>query len=133
MSQNHAKQAEVSGRATYTFRAYSVPIKAQIGCAERETMATPERLITAILAAPPERHAAIIRAATAEPGRAKLCTRREAAEAVGVHPRTLARYVRRGLLRERRITPRTLRLDLAEVVRLFENGAAALAAEAGHV
>lgn len=83
----------------------------------------PEKLIAAILAAPPERHAAIMRAATSEPSKARLVSRKVAAEAVGVHGRTLARYVRRGLLTERRITPRTYRLDMAEVEALFANGA----------
>ena len=83
---------------------------------------TTEKLIALVLAAPPEKHAAILRAATAEPGRPKLVTRQEAAAAVGVHPRTLARYARQGMLVERRISSRMIRLDQGEVERLFAQG-----------
>lgn len=80
---------------------------------------TTERLIALVLSAPVDRHAAIVRAATAEPGKTKMVTRREAAACIGVHPRTLARYVRQGLVSERRVSPRMIRYDLGEVERLI--------------
>ena len=79
---------------------------------------TIERLVSIVVAAPAARHAAIVRAATAEPARPKLVTRAEAAASIGVHPRTLARYVRPGLVNERRVSSRMIRYDLGEVERL---------------
>ena len=83
---------------------------------------TQARLIEAILAAPPERHAAILHAATAEPRRPRMGTAREAAGILGVHVRTLRRYARRGMLAERRISKRMIRYDLGQVEALLDGG-----------
>jgi hypothetical protein len=80
---------------------------------------TQARLIETVLSAPAERHAAIFRAATAEPGRPKMGTAKDAADILGVHFRTVKRYVKRGLLTERRLSQRLIRYDLSEVERLL--------------
>ncbi len=83
---------------------------------------TQAKLIEAILAAPAERHAAIYRAATSDPGKPKMGTAKNAADILGVHVRTLKRYVRRGLLTERRLSQRMIRYDLSEVEALLSSG-----------
>jgi hypothetical protein len=80
---------------------------------------TTAKLIETILNAPPERHAAIMRAATAEPSRARMGTVKDAAAVLGVHTRTVKRYARRGLLTERRLSKRMIRYDLAQVESLL--------------
>ena len=80
---------------------------------------TQTKLIEAILAAPAERHAAIFRAASAEPGKARMGTAKDAADILAIHVRTLKRYVKRGLLTERRLSQRMIRYDLGEVERLL--------------
>lgn len=79
----------------------------------------PEKLIALVLAAAPERHAAIMRAATAGQTKVRLGTVREAAELGGVCPRTIKRYAEQGRLSRKRISARLIRYDLAEVERLF--------------
>lgn len=88
----------------------------------------PEKLIALVLAATPDKHAAILRAATADPGKVKLGNIREAAEIGGVNPRTIERYAKKGLLTARRVSPRLVRYDLGEVERLFSQGASTHAA-----
>jgi len=86
---------------------------------------TPEKLIAAVMSAPVDRHAAIFKAAAADPGKPKMGTLREAADILGVNPRTIARYERRGLLTARRLSKRMIRYDLGEVERLLASKGAA--------
>jgi len=86
---------------------------------------TQAQLIETVLNTPPERYGAIIAAAKGA-DRPRPGNRREAAAILQVCPRTIARYVRAGLLKEITITPRKVRYDLRQVERLAERGAAAL-------
>ena len=52
-------------------------------------------------------------------------TKREAAEILDIHPESVKRYARRGLLHPVRITARRVRYDLNECRRLAEYGASA--------
>jgi len=84
-------------------------------------------LISAILAAPPERYAAIIGAAKGEVRKRPILPR-AAAEILGVHRRTLQRYELAGLLHPIRVSSRKIRYDAVEVERLAERGAEAVTA-----
>lgn len=85
---------------------------------------TQAQLIEAVLNAPPDRQGAILAAARGV-DRKRPGTVRQAAGILGVHPRTVGRYERRGLLHAIRITQRKVRYDLNEVERLAERGAVA--------
>jgi hypothetical protein len=89
-------------------------------------MSTAE-LIETILQAPADRQAAILAAArgTAKPTRTG--TIKQAAELLGVCPRSVERYARQGLLAQIRITPRKIRYSLDEVERLATRGAEGVA------
>ena len=78
-------------------------------------------LIEAVLAAPPERRDAILKAARGS-DRPRPGTIREAADILGVHPRTVQRYRDNGLLHVVRLSPRCHRYDLAECERLATRG-----------
>ncbi|MBU0676920.1 MAG: helix-turn-helix domain-containing protein [Verrucomicrobia bacterium] len=54
--------------------------------------------------------------------RRRMGTARQAAEILGVHPRTVHRYARMGLLHPARQTARRIRFDLEEVSRLSTEG-----------
>ncbi len=84
-------------------------------------------LISVILAAPPDRYAAIISAAKGDARRRPILPR-FAAEILGVHRRTLQRYERAGLLHPIRISPHKIRYDASELERLAERGAEAMTA-----
>jgi len=86
---------------------------------------TQGKLIEAVLAAPPERHAAIFRAATAEPGRPKMGTANDGAALLGVSVKTFRRYVQRGMIPARRLSRRMVRYDLGAVEALLSPGTAA--------
>lgn len=90
---------------------------------------TQAQLIEAVLAAPPEKHDAILHAARGA-DRPRPVTKRQAAEIGGCHPRTLDRYAAQGLLHPIKISPRRVRFDANEVTRLFTRGADAVRAEA---
>lgn len=79
------------------------------------------QLIEAVLAAPPERRAAIMQAARGG-DRPRPGTVRQAAEILGAHPRTVQRYARAGLLHPIRISARRVRFDLREVEALATKG-----------
>jgi len=80
------------------------------------------QLIEAVLTAPPERRDAILRAAHGA-DRPRPGTIRQAAEVLGVHPRTIQRYRDTGLLHVIRLSNRCHRYDLAECERLATHGA----------
>ncbi len=79
-------------------------------------------LIEAVITAPPERRDAILQAARGK-NRPRPGTIRQAAEILGVHPRTVQRYADAGLLHPIRITPRRIRWNLNEVEDLATRGA----------
>jgi excisionase family DNA binding protein len=54
--------------------------------------------------------------------KARLGGVRQAAEVVGCHPKTIYRYVRRGLLHPVRYSQRKVRFDLNEVEAFAANG-----------
>ena len=74
----------------------------------------------------PARRDAVLRSATCS-DRPRPGTVRQAAEMFNppVHPRTIERYARRGLLHPIRITARMIRYDLREVEALATRGAGA--------
>jgi hypothetical protein len=84
---------------------------------------TQAQLIATVLdaAADPTRREAILRAARGE-SRPLPGTIREAAAILNSCPRTIERYVRRGLLHPIRISARRIRYDLREVERLATQG-----------
>lgn len=51
----------------------------------------------------------------------KMLTRKEVAEILGVHPETIKRYGKRGLLHPIRITSRMVRYEEAEVLELLNS------------
>ena len=67
---------------------------------------------------------AMMEASRESPGRRRMGTVRDAAQIGQCHPRTLARYAKKGLLRPAHISPRCVRWDLDEVERLFTQGVA---------
>ena len=80
-------------------------------------------VIQAVVAAPPDRWPAIIRAATAKhQPKPRPGTTKEAAKILAVHPRTVGRYAAIGLLHPIRISPRRIRFDLNEVEALATRG-----------
>jgi predicted DNA-binding transcriptional regulator AlpA len=79
------------------------------------------QLLEAVLAAPSDRREAILAAARGT-DRPRPGSVRQAAEVLGVHPRTIERYARRGLLNPIRISPRRVRWDLVEVEALATRG-----------
>ena len=52
-------------------------------------------------------------------GSLRLLSRKQVAEMAGVHPGTIKRWERRGLLKPIRINPRVVRYKAAEVMRLL--------------
>ena len=91
-------------------------------------MSEKAQLIDAILAAPTDRWDAILQAArgTEKP---RPGTVRQAANILGAHPRTVARYARAGMLHTIRISPRRVRFDLNEVERLATRGIQGIGAD----
>jgi len=84
-------------------------------------MSTAE-LIEAVMTAPEDRKAAILAAALGK-DKPRPGTIKQAAAVLGVCPRSIERYARRGLLAQIRITPRQIRYDLNAVERLGQRGA----------
>lgn len=80
------------------------------------------QLIERFQTAPPEVRAAMLRTATGT-GRKRPGTLRQAAEILNVHPRTVQRLARRGMLEPIRISARMVRWDLNEVEKLATQGA----------
>lgn len=92
---------------------------------KRETLTTVEAVITADTTTKHEHRERILAACRAEtPARREMVTVREAAEILDVHPRTVQRYEREGLLHATRITKRRVRYAKDEVLRLATEGAA---------
>lgn len=79
-------------------------------------------LIAADPTTTPEQRRAIIRACQRQHLRRKLGTVRQAADILQVHPRTVQRYERAGLLTAVRYSPRRIRYDLDQVQRLADEG-----------
>lgn len=65
---------------------------------------------------------AFIRTASNPTARPRMGTVRQAAEILQVHPRTLARYARRGLLHAVKYSCRRVRFDLNAVERFMQEG-----------
>lgn len=57
----------------------------------------------------------------------------EAAEELGVNPRTVRRYIRLGRLDVSRISNKVVRIRLADIDRFMETGVSAKSDETGHV
>ena len=91
-----------------------------------ETLTT----IRGILAADPDTHeeqiAAILAACRQKQLRRRLGTKRDAAEILGLHPESVKRYARRGLLHPITITARRVKYDLDECEKLANYGAEAV-------
>ena len=72
---------------------------------------------------PLEQREEVLRACSRKPsGKPKLGGVRQAAEVLGCHPKTIYRYVRKGLLHTVRYSPRKVRFDLNEVEAFAANG-----------
>jgi predicted DNA-binding transcriptional regulator AlpA len=78
---------------------------------------TTAQLIESIIQAPPERHSAILAAARGD-GKPQPITARDAAEALGVCPRTVQRWGTMGILHPIKIGPRLVRFDRREIEAL---------------
>ena len=52
----------------------------------------------------------------------KLISRKDAAGILGLHPETVKRYTRRGLLRQINFTARKVRYDQDEIIRFANSG-----------
>jgi len=87
---------------------------------------TQAEVIEAVLQAPPERLAAIVKLARGE-DKPKPGTIRQAMDILECCDVTIRQYAKRGLLHPIRITPRKVRYDLNEVERLAQRGADAVA------
>jgi hypothetical protein len=91
-----------------------------------ETLTT----IRAILAADPEttpqQAQTALDSLTRKQDRRRLGTKHDAAAILGLHPESVKRYARRGLLHPIKITSRRVRYDLAECERLANYGAEAV-------
>ncbi len=87
-----------------------------------ETFTTLHTILKADSSVPDEQRDTILKACRQAAPRKRLGTVREAAAILAVHPRTLQRWGRRGLLTPVRITPRRQRWDLDEVERLATEG-----------
>ena len=86
------------------------------------TLATIETVIRADTSVGEEQTQRILEACrrSSRPGR--RVTVRKAAEVLGVHPRTISRYVQEGKLHAIRLSKRRIRYDLNEVERFAMNG-----------
>ena len=81
-------------------------------------------LIEKIMGADSDTLAAIEKAARGTgANRVRTGTIRQAADILECHPQTIQRYVRMGLLTQKRITKRRVRYDLDECERLAQQGA----------
>ena len=60
-------------------------------------------------------------------------TKRDAAEILGIHPESVKRYARRGLLHPIHITARRVRYDLNECQHLADYGAVTVQEDAGTI
>jgi predicted DNA-binding transcriptional regulator AlpA len=56
----------------------------------------------------------------------RLISRREAAEMLAVNPRTISRYERQGRLKPIKLSSRTTRYDLADVIAFIANAAVSM-------
>lgn len=81
------------------------------------------RLALAALA--PSERAALFKQFAVEAPRRRLGTRRDAAAILGIHPGSIQRYTKRGLVEPIWITCRRVRFDLDQVEKLANYGAAA--------
>lgn len=91
--------------------------------------ATTQKVIDAVLSADatvtPGQRAEILRACSRNSSaKPKLGGVRQAAEVLGCHPKTIYRYVRKGLLHSVRYSRRKVRFDLNEVEAFAMNGLA---------
>ena len=88
-----------------------------------ETLTTIKAIVSADPEATPEQAAAVMAACTRRQSHRRTGTKHDAAEILEVHPESIKRYARRGLLHPIRITARRVRYDLDECERLANYGA----------
>ena len=93
-----------------------------------ETLTTVRAILEADTETTNEQAAAILAACKRKQARRRLGTKRDAAEILGLHPESIKRYARRGLLHPIKITARRIRYDLEECERLANYGAEAVGA-----
>jgi hypothetical protein len=93
-----------------------------------ETLTTLRAILGADTDTSPEQVEAVLSAASRKQTRRRLGTKRDAAAILGLHPESIKRYARNGLLHPIKITARRVRYDLDECERLANYGAQAVEA-----
>jgi hypothetical protein len=93
-----------------------------------ETLTTVRAILQADTDTNEEQIAAVMAACTRKQSYRRLGTKRDAAAILGLHPESIKRYARNGLLHPIKITARRVRYDLDECERLANYGAQAVEA-----
>jgi hypothetical protein len=88
----------------------------------QSTIDTVTRIIQSDPGTTPEQIKAVLKACQAKLVRRRLGTKHDAAKILGLHPESVKRYARRGLLTPIKITARRVRYDLDECYRLANYG-----------
>jgi hypothetical protein len=86
------------------------------------TIETISRILAADPNTTPEQAKAVLAACESKQSKRRLGTKVDAALILGLHPESIKRYARKGLLHPVRITSRRVRYDLDEVQRLRDYG-----------
>ena len=89
-----------------------------------ETLTTLRAILAADTDTPTEQADRILQACRQGNPRRRLGSKHEAAAILDIHPESVKRYARRGLLHPIKITARRVRYDLDEASRLANYGAA---------
>ncbi len=92
---------------------------------KQETLTTVRAILSADSETTEEQTAAILAVCSRKQTHRRLGTKHDAAAILGLHPESIKRYARRGLLHPIKITARRVRFDLDEVTRLANYGAEA--------
>ena len=87
-----------------------------------ETITTIQSVASADATTTPEHVQRVVAACRTESQKPRMGTVRDAAELLGVHPRTIQRYERLGILKAVRITSRRIRYNMNELERLAAKG-----------
>jgi hypothetical protein len=88
-----------------------------------ETLTTIRAILTADPETNQEQIERVLKACGTKQAKRRLGTKRDAAEILGLHPESIKRYARSGLLHPIKITARRVRYDLDECEHLANYGA----------
>jgi hypothetical protein len=91
-----------------------------------ETLTTIRAILAADTNTNQEQIAAVLAACARKQSRRRLGTKHDAAAILGLHPESVKRYARNGLLHPIKITARRVRYDLDECEHLANYGAPAI-------